>query len=102
MQVSRVVRCLKCGCRSPLCLQATLKGLEQELHEAKAQHAEHMQELQAQHEDLEARAASMLQQAQQRLSATAATDSEVSAARDKATAAMQMEAVAEATGHRLV
>lgn len=80
--------------------QATLRDLEQELQDAKAQHAAHMQQLRSQHEDLESKANSMLQQAQQRLSATAMADSELSAARDKATAAVEIEALAEASGHR--
>lgn len=82
------------------CLQATLKGLEQELHDAKVLHAAHMQQLHSQHEEVEAHATNMLQQAQKRLSATTVADSEVSAARDKATAAVEMEAAAEASGHR--
>lgn len=100
------ITCCCCSCCCSSCHvhhyshQATLKELEQELQEAKAQHAAHMQQLRSQHEDLEARASSMLQQAQQRLSATAVADSEVCAARDKATAAVEMEAVAEASGRR--
>jgi hypothetical protein len=59
-----------------------------------------MQQLRSQHEDLESKANTMLQQAQQRLSATAMADSELSAARDKATAVVEIEALAEASGHR--
>jgi hypothetical protein len=80
--------------------QATLKSLEQELLDAKAQHTAHMQQLRSQHSDLEAHTNSMLQQAQQRLSTTALVDSELSAARDKATAAAELEAAAEASSHR--
>jgi hypothetical protein len=82
------------------CCQATLKSLEQELLDAKAQHTAHMQQLRSQHADLEAHANSMLQQAQQRLSNTALADSELSAARDKAAAAVELEATAEASSHR--
>jgi hypothetical protein len=92
---SRQACCCCCTCG-----QATLKGLEQQLHDAKVQHEAHMQQLHSQHEELEERATNMLQQAQQRLSATTVADSEVSAARDKATAAVEMEAAAAASGHR--
>lgn len=59
-----------------------------------------MQQLRAQQEECEVKAASLLQQAQQRLSQTALTDSELSAARGKAAAAAELEVLAEATGHR--
>lgn len=78
-----------------------MNRLEEELQQAKQQHAAHMAELTQQQAELEGRASSMLQHAQARLSATSAlSDTELAAVHDRAAAAAEAEALAETSARR--
>lgn len=81
-------------------MQATLGRLETELQAAKQQHAQHLSELKQQQVELEGKASSMLHQAQLRLSHSAAAEAELSAMRDKAVAAAELEVLVEAASQR--
>jgi SMC interacting uncharacterized protein involved in chromosome segregation len=74
---------------------------QQELQDVKQQHASKLAELKSQQAGAEASATSMLQQAQARLSSTSALNGEeLAAVRDKAAAAVEVEAAAEAAGKK--
>jgi hypothetical protein len=74
---------------------------QQELQDVKQQHASKLAELKSQQAGAEASATSLLQQAQARLSSTSVLNgAELAAVQDKAAAAVEVEAAAEAAGKK--
>jgi hypothetical protein len=81
--------------------QSTLAQQQQELQDIKQQHANKLAEIKSQQVDAEASATSQLQQAQARLSSSSALNGpELAAVRNKAAAAAEVEAAAEAAGKK--
>lgn len=85
----------------PFTLQDAVGQHEQQLQEVRQQHALYLAGLQARQAELEAKARSDLQEAQLRLSATALTEDELVAIRDKAVEAAQVEAAVAAAAKRV-
>lgn len=92
------------ACASPVPIpftkQDTVGQHEQQLQEVRQQHVLFLAGLKARQAEIEAKASSDLQEAQLRLTATALTEDEVAAIREKAVEAAQVEAAVAAAGKR--